>query len=172
MKRMWFFVLSVKDVPHGCACLFFVKKQKSTLLNVVSGPVFKASQSLVDRTVSLKSFFGNISNLRQHFTIAPCTKSLSSMYKPCEQTVTITVTGRPDFMINVYSKATETPLKADSPRLGTITSSLGDASSQQFLQLNGTPYTAKQLPRYRTMMLENTGSGFKKPKKITLVHVL
>ena len=49
------------------------------------------------------------------------------MYKPRDQTVTITVTGRPDFMINVYSKATETPLKADSPRLGTITSSLGDA---------------------------------------------
>ena len=65
------------------------------------------------------------------------------MYKPCDQTVIITVTGRPDFMINVYSKATETPLKADSPRLGTIKSSLGDASSLQFLQLNGTPYTAK-----------------------------
>ena len=45
------------------------------------------------------------------------------------QAVRPTVTGRPDFMINVYSKATETPLKADSPRLGTITSSLGDASS-------------------------------------------
>ena len=46
-------------------------------------------------------------------------------------------------MINVYSKAIETPLKADSPRLGTISSSLGDPLSKQFLQLNGTPYTAK-----------------------------
>ena len=43
-------------------------------------------------------------------------------------TVNITVTGRPDFMINVYSKATETPLKADSPRLGTTISSLVDPS--------------------------------------------
>ena len=46
-------------------------------------------------------------------------------------------------MINVYSKAIETPLKADSPRLGTISSSLGDPSSKQFLQLNGAAYTAK-----------------------------
>ena len=46
-------------------------------------------------------------------------------------------------MINVYLKATETPLKADSPRLGTISSSLRDPSSKQFLQLNGAPYTAK-----------------------------
>ena len=112
---------------------------------MVSGPVFTASQPLVDTIAQLNSFFGNISNLRQHFTLAPCrsTKSLSSMYKPCDQTVTITITRRPDFMINVYSKATETPLKADSPRLGTISSSLGDPSSKQFLQLNGAPYTAK-----------------------------
>ena len=98
---------------------------------MVSGPVFTASQLLVDTTAPLKSFFGNISNLHQHFTIAPCrsTKSLPSMYKPCDQTVTITVTGRPDFMINVYSKVTETPLKAESPRLRTITSSLRDPSS-------------------------------------------
>ena len=86
-------------------------------------PVFTASQPLVDTIAPLNSFFGNFSNLHQHFTIAPCrsTKSLSSMLKPCDQTVS----GRPDFMINVYLKATETPLKADSPRLGTISSSLG-----------------------------------------------
>ena len=98
---------------------------------MVSGPVFTVSQPLVDTIAPLNSFFGNISNLHQHFTFAPCrsTKSLSSMYKLCDQTVTITVTGRLDFRINVYSKATETPLKADSPRLGTITSSLGDPSS-------------------------------------------
>ena len=106
-----------------------------------SRPVFTASQPLVDTIAPLNSFFGNFSNLHQHFTIAPCrsTKSLSSMWKPCDQTVS----GRPDFMINVYSKATETPLKADSPRLGTISSSVGGPSSKQFLQLNGAPYTAK-----------------------------
>ena len=98
---------------------------------MVSGPVFAASQPLVDTIAPLNSFFGSISNLHQHFTIALChsTKSLSSMYKPCDQTVTITVTGRPDFIINVYSKAIETPLKADTPRLGTITSSLRNPSS-------------------------------------------
>ena len=98
---------------------------------MVSGPVFTASQPLVDTTAPLNSFLGYISNLHQHFTIASCrsTKSLSSMYKPCNQTVTLTVTGRPDFMINIYSKATETPLKVDSPKLGTTTSSLGDPSS-------------------------------------------
>ena len=112
---------------------------------MVSGPVFTASQPLIDTIAPLNSFFGSISNLHQHFTIAPCrsTKRLSSMYKPCDQTVTITITGRPGFMINVYSKATETPLKADSPRLGTISSSLGNPSSKQFLQLNGALYTAK-----------------------------
>ena len=36
---------------------------------------------------------------------------------------------RPNRDQNRYSKATETPLEADSPRLGTITSSLGDPSS-------------------------------------------
>ena len=98
---------------------------------MVSGPVFTASQLLVDTTAPLKSFFGNISNLHQHFTTAPCrsTKSPPSMYKPCDQTVTITVTGRPDFMIDVYSKVTETPLKAESPRLRTTTSSLRDPSN-------------------------------------------
>ena len=112
-------------------CLFFFNLEKYILLNMVSGPFFTASQLLVDTTAPLNSFFGNISNLHQHFTIALCrsTESLSSMYKPCDQTVTITVTGRPDFMINVYSKVTETPLKAESPRLRTITSSLRDPSS-------------------------------------------
>ena len=38
------------------------------------------------------------------------------------------VTGRPDFMINAYSKVTETPLKAESPKLRTTTSSLRDPS--------------------------------------------
>ena len=120
-----------KLVHHGCACAYSFSIKKSILLNMVSGPFFTASQLLVDTTAPLNSFFGNISNLHQHFTIALCrsTESLSSMYKPCDQTVTITVTGRPDFMINVYSKVTETPLKAESPRLRTTSSSLIDPSS-------------------------------------------
>ena len=58
-----------KLVHHGCACVYSSSIEKSILLNMVSGPVFTANQLLVDTTAPLNSFFGNISNLHQHFTI-------------------------------------------------------------------------------------------------------